>query len=487
MGQSVLLQNPTLTQVYFYIIFMSNIAGNRFNRVSLVLLAAIAALMIPVLSFASEAVPGGGEHGTNISIIFLWIAIVLILAKVSALVERVGQPAVLGEILMGICLGNLPLLGIYFFAPMVSNEIMHFLAELGVVILLFYIGMESSVESMVKVGAQSFLVATIGVAVPFVLGTYVAGPLLLPGQSANTYLFLGSILTATSVGITARVLKDIGKSQTAEARIIIGAAVIDDVMGLVILAVVSAIVFKGSVSMGEMGIILAKAIIFLIGAVLIGMPLAPFLGKFFSKINTGVGMKFALVISFGLVFAYLASVVGLAPIVGAFAAGLILKPVHFKAFDNPEIVKELEEVVSGAESRGAFVSKIDGIAASHSEKHAEDFVDHLGHFLVPIFFVITGMQVKLEAFMDINIVLISLGLFAAAVIGKIVAGFGCGKGIRKWVVGVGMIPRGEVGLIFANMGKSLGVMDDNIFSAVVVVIMLTTLVTPPVLAALLKD
>ena len=461
--------------------------GFRLSRVSLALLAAITPLMIPALSFASEAVPGGGEHSTNISILFLWIAIILILAKVSALVERVGQPAVLGEILMGICLGNLPLLGIYFFAPMVSNEIMHFLAELGVVILLFYIGMESSVESMVKVGAQSFLVATIGVAVPFVLGTYVAGPLLLPGQSANTYLFLGSILTATSVGITARVLKDIGKSQTAEARIIIGAAVIDDVMGLVILAVVSAIVFKGSVSMGEMGIILAKAIIFLIGAVLIGMPLAPFLGKFFSKINTGVGMKFALVISFGLVFAYLASVVGLAPIVGAFAAGLILKPVHFKAFDNPEIIKELEEVVSGAESRGAFVSKIDGIAATHSEKHTEDFVDHLGHFLVPIFFVITGMQVKLEAFMDINIVLISLGLFAAAVIGKIVAGFGCGKGIRKWVVGVGMIPRGEVGLIFANMGKSLGVMDDNIFSAVVVVIMLTTLVTPPVLAALLKD
>src|SRR3972149_6007156 len=422
MGQSVLLQNPTLTQVYFYIIFMSNIAGNRFNRVSLVLLAAIAALMIPVLSFASEAVPGGGEHGTNIAVIFLWIAIILILAKVSALVERVGQPAVLGEILMGICLGNLPLLGIYFFAPMVSNEIMHFLAELGVVILLFYIGMESSVEGMAKVGIQSFLAATI-----------------------------------------------------------------DDVMGLVILAVVSAIVFKGGVSMAEMGIILAKAIIFLVGAVLIGTPLAPFLGKFFSKIHTGVGMKFALVISFGLVFAYLASLVGLAPIVGAFAGGLILKPVHFKEFENPRIVDEIEKVVHGDESRGAFVAKIKGITESHSEKHTEDFVDHLGHFLVPIFFVLTGMQVKLEAFMDIKIVLMSLGIFVVAVIGKIVAGFACGKGINKWVVGVGMIPRGEVGLIFANMGKSLGVMDDNIFSAIVVVIMLTTLITPPILATLLKD
>jgi len=481
------LQNPTLTQVYFYMRFLSNIAGNRFNRVSLVLLAAIAALIIPVLSFATEAVPGGGEHGTNISIIFLWIAIILLLAKVSALVERVGQPAVLGEILMGICLGNLPLLGIYFFAPMVSNEIMHFLAELGVVILLFYIGMESSVEGMAKVGIQSFLVATIGVAVPFALGTYVAGPLLMPGQSANTYLFLGSILTATSVGITARVLKDIGKSQTRESQIIIGAAVIDDVMGLVILAVVSAIVFKGGVSMAEMGIILAKAIIFLVGAVLIGTPLAPFLGKFFSKIHTGVGMKFALVISFGLVFAYLASLVGLAPIVGAFAGGLILKPVHFKKFENPKIVEELEEVVHGSEPRGSFVAKIKGITESHSEKHVEDFVDHLGHFFVPIFFVITGMQVKLEAFMDIKIVLLSLGIFVIASIGKIVAGLGCGKGINKWVVGVGMIPRGEVGLIFANIGKSLGVMDENIFSAIVVVIMLTTLVTPPVLAALLKD
>src|SRR3990170_3179862 len=347
MGQSVLLQNPTLTQVYFYMTFLNNLFWYRNTRVSLVLLTLITSLVIPAFSFATEAVPGGGEHGTNISIIFLWIAIILLLAKVSALVERVGQPAVLGEILMGICLGNLPLLGIYFFVPMVSNEIMHFLSELGVVILLFYIGMESSVESMAKVGVQSFLVATVGVAVPFVLGTYVAGPILMPGQSANTYLFLGSILTATSVGITARVLKDIGKSQTAESMIIIGAAVIDDVMGLVILAVVSAIVFKGSVSMGEMGIILAKAIIFLIGAVLIGMPLAPFLGKFFSKIHTGAGMKFALVISFGLVFAYLASLVGLAPIVGAFAGGLILKPVHFKEFENPRIVDELEEVVHG--------------------------------------------------------------------------------------------------------------------------------------------
>src|SRR4030066_457549 len=319
--------------------FLSNIVGYRITKASLVLLAAITSLLVPALSFASEAVPGGGEHGTNISIIFLWIAIILILAKVSALVERVGQPAVLGEILMGICLGNLPLLGIYFFAPMVSNEIMHFLAELGVVILLFYIGMESSVESMVKVGAQSFLVATIGVVVPFILGTYVAGPILMPGQSDNTYLFLGSILTATSVGLTARVLKDIGKSQTSESRVIIGAAVIDDIMGLVILAVVSAIVFKGSVSMAAMGIILAKAIIFLIGAVLIGMPLAPFLGKFFSKINTGVGMKFALVISFGLVFAYFNDAAASAIYILSLPAGLILKPVHFKAFDNPEIVK----------------------------------------------------------------------------------------------------------------------------------------------------
>lgn len=449
-------------------------------------------LLTPTILFASQASSGeaGASNAHSFSILFLWIAIILMLAKVSALVERIGQPAVLGEILMGILLGNLPLLGIHFFEPMVSNEIMHFLAELGVVLLLFYIGMESSVESMAKVGIQSFLVATVGVVAPFLLGTYVAGPFLMPGLTANAYLFLGATLTATSVGITARVLKDIGKSQTPESRIIIGAAVIDDVLGLVILAVVSAIVYKGSVSTGELAIILAKAIVFLVGAVMIGMPLAPILGKFFSKIHTGVGMKFALVISFGLVFAYLATLVGLAPIVGAFAGGLILRPVHFKSFEEPHIVSEIRNAISAVKEKeylGSFIAKIKGITENSSERHTEEFVDHLGHFLVPIFFVITGMQVNLKAFLDMDIVLMSLGVFIVAMVGKGIAGYVCSKGINKLVVGVGMIPRGEVGLIFANIGKGLGVIEDDIFSALVVVIMLTTLVTPPVLTVLFRD
>lgn len=449
----------------------------------------IALLLSPAISLATQASPGESPTAgpANFGIIFLWIAIILILAKVSALVERIGQPAVLGEIIMGIILGNLPLLGLHIFEPVVSNEIMHFLAELGVVLLLFYIGMESSVESMAKVGVQSFLVATVGVVAPFILGTYLAGPWLMPGLSTNAYLFLGATLTATSVGITARVLKDIGKSQTVESRIIIGAAVIDDVIGLIILAVVSAIAFSGSVSMGDLAIILTKAIVFLGGAVLIGMPLAPILGRFFSRIHTGVGMKFALVISFGLVFAYLASLVGLAPIVGAFAGGLILRPVYFKPFEEPSFVKEIRHALKEEKIPGSFIAKIEGIAENYSERHTEEFVDHLGHFMVPIFFVITGMQVKLEAFLDMDIILMSLGIFVVAIIGKFIAGFVCGKGINQIVVGVGMIPRGEVGLIFANMGRSLGVISDNIFSSLVVVIMLTTLITPPVLTVLFRN
>ena len=172
---------------------------------------------------------------------FLWIAVILIIAKTSSFIERIGQPPVLGELIAGVVVGNLALLGINVFEPIKRDPIIAFLAELGVVILLFQIGLESNIQKMRAVGMRAFLVAIVGVIAPFILGTYVAGPLLLPSLNFNAYLFLGATLTATSVGITARVFRDLGKLQTKEAQIVLGAAVIDDVLGLVILGVISAI------------------------------------------------------------------------------------------------------------------------------------------------------------------------------------------------------------------------------------------------------
>ena len=437
----------------------------------------ITLLFIPTFSFAS----GGGEQAIN----FLWIALILFVAKISSLVEKWGQAAVLGEIVVGVLLGNLVLLGFDGFEQIKHNELILFLSELGVVVLLFQIGLESTVEDMKKVGMRAFLVAIVGVAAPFALGTYIVGPWLMPGLSSNAYLFLGATLTATSVGITGRVFKDLNKLQTPEAQIVLGAAVIDDVIGLIILAVVSAIVTTGAVDLNSIGLISLKALAFLVGSLVIGQFIANIAGKYLPSIHAGYGMQFTLAIVFCLVFAYLAHLVGLAPIVGAFAAGLVLKPLHFKEFDNPEVTQEVKEIMEKSSDENAK-KKIDAIIEKHGKHHIEELIAPLGYFLVPLFFVMTGMQVNLATLADLNILIVALGVTVVAFLGKVVAGLAAGKGANKWVVGWGMAPRGEVGLIFAMMGKSLGVVSDATFSVIIIMVIMTTLLTPIILNYLLK-
>jgi Kef-type K+ transport system membrane component KefB len=434
-------------------------------------------LLIPVTASAAA------DTAAHSAWLFLWIAVILLAARVGCLVSRIGQPMVLGELLMGIVLGNLVLLGIDWLEPVKSDEVILFLAELGVVILLFQIGLESSVQSMLKVGMRAATVAVIGVAVPFAAGTWVVGPWLMPGLSFNAYLFLGATLTATSVGITGRVFQDLGQLQMPAAQIVLGAAVIDDVLGLVILAVVSAIVTTGSLDAGSVAIILGKALAFLAGALLLGQVAAPRISRFFAAINTGVGMKFTLVITTCLIFAFLAQQMDLAPIVGAFAAGLVLDEVHFRDYERPPLNRDISDAVGHADP--AVRGRVDHVLSEHTEKHMEYLIQPLGLFLVPFFFVMTGMQVKLDLLADLHAVAIALGLTAVAVAGKVVAGLAGGKG-NGWLVGWGMVPRGEVGLIFAAVGKGLGVVNDEEFSIIVIMVILTTLMTPPILSVLIK-
>ncbi len=423
------------------------------------------------------------ESGHSAALIFLGIMIILLAAKISSLVEKIGQPSVLGELVVGVLLGNLTLLGLHVFDFIKTDNVIAFLSELGVVILLFQIGLESNITEMKKVGWRALLVAIVGVVTPFALGTYIVGPWLLPGLTANAYLFLGAALTATSVGITARVFKDLNKLQIPEAQIVLGAAVIDDVLGLIILAVVSAMVTAGAVSLGAISLITGKAILFLVGAIVVGQLMAPIVAKFFSKIHTGIGMKFTIIISFALLFAYLADLIGLAPIVGAFAAGLILDPVHFKYFKDHKMVEDMRRVAeeSGGETKQKIINKIE----PHAQRHIEDIIEPVAYFLVPIFFVLTGMQVKLETMFNLPVLAVALGITAVAFIGKLLAGAVAGK-VNGWLVGFGMVPRGEVGLIFASIGKALGVINDEVFSIVVIMVILTTLLTPPILTFLLR-
>ena len=424
---------------------------------------------------ATPAWAAGSEHHDPVAPTLVALIVILAAAKIgSELFERLNQPAVLGELLAGVILGNLILLHSSwdFFEPLRAASgapdwaiVLDQLSRIGVVILLFEVGLESTVQGMLKVGGSSFVVAALGVVVPFGLGYGVswlmirelpAGLVTIvpPGFSLHyVHLFIGAVLCATSVGITARVLKDLGKMQRKESQIILGAAVIDDVLGLLILAVVAGVIAAAeSGTPLEVSAILklaAAALVFLVGSLVLGVTLIPRIMNQLARLRTGgVMLISALLLAFGL--SYAAAVVGLAPIVGAFAAGLILEEVHFRGFRDEITIEEL--------------------------------LHPIATFLVPIFFVLMGIQVRLETFTSLGVLGLAAGLTVAAILGKQVCGFGVlEKGLDRLSVGVGMIPRGEVGLIFAGIGKQLRVIDDGTFSAVVIMVMLTTLCTPPVL------
>jgi Kef-type K+ transport system membrane component KefB len=451
---------------------MSSLPLHRPGR-KLALLVALASLL-PHTALAA----GGSATAVHLA----WIALLLMSAKVASLVERFGQPAVVGELLAGILLGNLALVGITGLEAAREDEVIRFLAEFGVIILLFQIGLESDVHTMRKVGWRAFLVACVGVAAPFALGVGL-GPFLFPDMGFNGHLFLGATLTATSVGVTARVFKDMNALRSAEAQIVLGAAVIDDVIGLVILAVVSAIVTTGSVSLGGVAVIVLKATLFLLGAVIIGQRLAPLLSRGFARIHTGVGMKFAVAISVCLVMAWLAGVIGLAPIVGAFAAGLVLDEVMFKDYDEMEVIPEVRAALDGApqETRQAVTRVLE----RHAHRHLESLTTPVANLFVPLFFVYTGMQVDLTTLANLHTLLVALAVTAIAFAGKLVSGLVAGR-VNRWLVGWGMAPRGEVGLIFAVVGRQLDVVTPEEFSVVVIMVMLTTLATPMILSFLIR-
>ncbi len=413
-----------------------------------------------------EDIENGEEENAVAPILFALIVIILAAKLGGDLMERFKQPAVLGELIFGMILGNLVLFGIHIFEPLRQHITIEILAEIGVILLLFEVGLESSIKEMMSVGLASLFTASIGVIVPFFLGWWVSA-LFFPNESIFIHIFIGATLTATSVGITARVLKDIGKIRSRESKIILGAAVFDDIMGLVVLAVVVGIIGAhntgGSLSSASVLWIVAKAFLFIIGALSIGAFLAPHFFKLASRLRAqSVLITFSLMFCF--LFALLADKIGLAPIVGAFAAGMILSGINFKDIFTRE------------------------------ERKLEELLNPISAFLVPIFFVYMGMNVDLSTFTNANVILFAAVLTFAAIVGKQVCSLVgiFDRKINSWVVGVGMIPRGEVGLIFAGIGAKLQingvkVVNPDAYSAVIIMVMVTTLVTPPVLKLIFTD
>jgi Kef-type K+ transport system membrane component KefB len=393
--------------------------------------------------------------------LFAAIAVILIAAKLfGELFERLRLPPVLGELAAGILIGNLALLGFDGLAFIRSDPQLALLGELGVVFLLFVVGLESNLGEMRRVGVTAMLVATIGVIVPMALG-FGVHMWLAPDRTWHTHLFVGAVLTATSVGITARVLKDLGKIDTPTGRVVLGAAVIDDVLGLIVLAIITGVVDSAATGAPLDATLIVSIVGKAVGFLGVAMLLGPWAARRLYRTATYLRVHGALLaasLALCLGFAYTAHVVGLAFIVGAFAAGLILDDVVYQ--DH----------------------------ATREELRLETQMKPIGELLTPLFFVITGAQVQLEAFADAGVLGLAAALTAVAILGKQACGLVArGPGIDRVAVGLGMIPRGEVGLIFAAVGAKLvldgrAVIEPPTYAAIVAMVMVTTMVTPPLLA-----
>ncbi|MBZ5555429.1 MAG: cation:proton antiporter [Acidobacteriia bacterium] len=379
------------------------------------------------------------EHSTQILFeLFLMFAAAKLLGEIC---ERVRQPAVIGEILAGV------LLGPYVLKIVSPSELTTGIAEIGVIILLFVVGLETQPSELLRVGGRAALVAVLGVVLPFV-----GGFVYMKAVSHSTLeaIFIGTALVATSVGITARVMADMHILSTEVARIILGAAVIDDILGMILLAIVSSL-SNGKIHYVSIGFVVLEAVAFTLIMVFWGSRVAGRIRPRLDRMNTrNPAFIIALLACLGLSVA--ASYIGMAAIIGAFLAGLAI-----------------------ADQREAW-----GI---EEKTHA------LYEFLVPFFFVVMGAQLNLTTFRDRGIMTTALVITGIAILTKLI---GCGLGAWKMGmhaalrVGFGMVPRGEVGIIVALVGLRLHTITDAAYSVVIVMTMITTLMTPPVLRLLFK-
>ncbi|HNA30439.1 MAG TPA: cation:proton antiporter [Thiobacillaceae bacterium] len=387
----------------------------------------------------------------------LQLLLILLAARVFAeLATRMKSPSVIGELLAGVALGP------SLFGWLEPSEIIRLLAEIGIILLLFEVGLETDVRALARSGGRSIMVAMAGFVLPFLLGFGVAR--LLLGLDLLPALFIGGTLTATSIGITVRVLTDLKRQDSPEGRIVLGAAVIDDVLGVILLAVLYEFSVGGGISLANVGkVMLFVGLFFVLAA-----PAAKLISvviKRFDKVSEVPGLVPTTMVSLVLFFAWLAHAVGAPELLGGFAAGLALSRRFFLPFG------------AALHADPDFAHRVEGE------------MKPIVHLFTPIFFVTVGLSLNLREveWSSGFIWALSLSLLAAAVLGKLLGALLIPEPWpRRWIIGTAMIPRGEVGLIFAELGRAGGILDNQVYAGMIIVIALTTLLPPFVMKAMYR-
>lgn len=419
-------------------LFMKNSSSNNqaMKKLNFFILPFLCLLM-PTFAFAA----GGDMHTELSGILFSMFCLVLSAQVLGWFMSRIGQPRVIGQVLAGVLVGP-SLLGLVH-----VNITLQALAEFGAIFLMFAVGLENRLRDLLAVGKEAIIVAILGISLPM-LGGFAFG--YFNDLSQIQSIFIGTTMVATSVGITAQVLNDLGVINSKYARIILGAAVIDDILGLAILGVVSGMASGEEISAIGVATTLGISLGFVFVVLLVGVPLINYIQKHLSAKKMSGG--FGLIISLSLGFAALSGIVGLAPIIGAFLIGMVLAEVS----DNYDF---------------------------HDKVHA------LESFLAPVFFAMVGVQLPLALLADSEVLMNGAVLTIIAILGKWLGGLAIAPTQGMVIankVGVGMIPRGEVGLIVVGIGLSTGIIGDKLFAEIVVMIIATTILAPIVLRLLIK-
>ena len=419
------------------------------------------------------ATTGGDLETVAVDIILLTVCLIYLASKIGAEISaKLRLPAVLGELIAGVVIG-VSGFGLLVFAqgdtitiPPIIDGLLHnvygltdsealevfafnsnvitLLSDIGVIILLFEVGLESNLNELLDVGVQALVVGAVGVVIPFLFGTL--GLLYIFDVPLIAAVFGGAALTATSIGITAKVLSELNRLNTTEGQIIIGAAVVDDILGIVILAVVASLIKTGQVEINSVAYLIMIAVVFLVVAIVLGRFLTGFIVKLVDNMQTR-GQLLVPALIFAFLLAYIAHRIGLETILGSFAAGLVLA-----------------ESNKGEELRRLLAPIVD--------------------LTVPIFFVCVGAKTDLNV-LNPSIpsnregLIIATFLITVAIIGKLVTGLAVWKpNLNRYAIGVGMIPRGEVGLVFAGIGAASGAMTESIIAAIIMMVITTTFVAP---------
>ena len=421
---SLILAGVLLSLVIIY--FASQLGGEICSRINLppVLGQLLGGVLIGISAFRLLVFPEGGSLASD--------SLIVSLLETTAGLSVESAPSVFAA----------------------QSEVISLLSELGVIILLFEIGLESDLKELIRVGPIAAVVAVVGVVTPFVAGT--AGLVYIFNTPVIPAIFAGAALTATSIGITAKVLAEIGQLSSEEGQIIIGAAVLDDILGIVVLAVVASLVKTGEIQISNIVYLVISAAVFLIGSILLGRWISPLLIGLVNEMKTrGELLLTSLVFAFSL--SYIATAIHLEGILGAFAAGLIL-------------------------------------AETEKRKELEEQVIPLADFFVPIFFVCVGARTDLSVLnpavpSNREGLIIAAFLIVVAVLGKVVTGFTVfgNPELNKLAIGVGMIPRGEVGLVFAGVGSASGALSEATDAAIIVMVISTTFIAPPLLRIVFKE